>query len=199
MVKYYKRFYSWVRLQLVPKYLDTLFYVWCYYGQISTLLVLLSSESHAVSEKLILCKMVTISELELEWSLVQFELHLELGFFLIFELSGVWFFFQIILCTLDFVCWLTADFDQVPNTWKIFFYTNGLSCVCEARFIGLASGPQRQTTCLPVRGCFLGLVCLCVVVWVLFSIFSIFCITSFGDCTRSQHQEGVKKLPNSPL
>ena len=71
------------------KYIDTLFYVWCYYGQISTLLVLLSSESQAVSEKLILCKMVRISELELEWSLGQFELHLELGFFLIFELSGV--------------------------------------------------------------------------------------------------------------
>ena len=83
--------------------------------------------------------------------------------FLIFELSGVWFFFQIILCTLDFECWLTADFDQVPHTWKTFFYTNGLSCVCEARFIGLASGVQRQTTCLPVRGCFLVLVCLCVV------------------------------------
>ena len=141
------------------KYIDTLFYVWCYYGQISTLLVLLSSESQAVSEKLI----------------------------------------QIILCTLDFECWLTADFDQVPHTWKIFFYTNGLSCVCEAHFIWLASGVQRQTTCLPVRGCFLVLVCLCVVVWVLFSIFSIFCITSFGDCTRSQHQERIKKLPNSPL
>ena len=120
--------------------------------------------------------MVRISELELEWSLVQFELHLELGFFLIFELSNVWFFFQIILCTLDFECWLTADFDQVPHTWKIFFYTNGLSCVCEARFIGLASGVQRQTTCLQVRGCFLVLVCLCVVVWVLFSIFSIFSV-----------------------
>ena len=152
-----------------------------------------------MSEKLILCKMVTISELELEWSLVQFELHLELGFFLIFELSGVWFFFQIILCTLDFECWLTADFDQVPHTSKIFFYTNDLSCVCEVRFIGLASGPQRQTTCLTVRGCFLVLVCLCVVVWVLFSIFSIFCITSFGDCTRSQHQERITKKPNSPL
>ena len=63
------------------KYIDTVFYVWCYYGQISTLLVLLSSESQAVSEKLILSKMVRISELELEWSLVQFELHLELGFF----------------------------------------------------------------------------------------------------------------------
>ena len=86
------------------KYIDTLFYVWSYYGQISILLVLLSSESQAVSEKLILCKMVRISELELEWSLVQFELHLELGFFLIFELSGVCFSFQIILCILDFEC-----------------------------------------------------------------------------------------------
>ena len=86
------------------KYIDTLFYVWSYYGQISILLVLLSSESQAMSEKLILCKMVRISELELEWSLVQFELHLELGFFLIFELSGVRFSFQIILCTLDFEC-----------------------------------------------------------------------------------------------
>ena len=26
-------------------------------------------------------------------------------------------------------------------------------------------------------------------VWVLFLVFSIFCITSFGDCTRPQHQE----------
>lgn len=122
--------------------------------------------------------MVRISELELEWSLIQFELHLELGFFLIFELSTVWFFFQIILCTLDFVCWLTADFDQVPHTWKIFFYTNGLSCVCEARFIGLASGPQRQTTCLPVRGCFLVLVCLCVVVWIAFVLWCGYCLVS---------------------
>ena len=29
----------------------------------------------------------------------------------------------------------------------------------------------------------------CDVVWSLFSIFSFFCITSFGDCTRLQHQE----------
>ena len=33
------------------------------------------------------------------------------------------------------------------------------------------------------------LVRFCVVVWVLFLVFSIFCITSFGNCTRPQHQE----------
>ena len=73
-----------------------------------------------------------------------------------------------------------------PTLGRFFFYINGLLCVYEARFIGLASGPQRQTTCLPVRGCFLVLVCLCVVVWVLFSIFLIFCITSFGYCNTKK-------------
>ena len=33
------------------------------------------------------------------------------------------------------------------------------------------------------------LVCFCVVVWVSFSVFSIFSITSFGDYTRLQYQE----------
>ena len=33
------------------------------------------------------------------------------------------------------------------------------------------------------------LVSYCVVVWVLFGVFSCFCITSFGDCTCPQHQE----------
>ena len=31
------------------------------------------------------------------------------------------------------------------------------------------------------------LVCFCVVVWVLFSVFWIFCIKPFGYCTRAQH------------
>jgi len=34
------------------------------------------------------------------------------------------------------------------------------------------------------------LVRLCIVVWAFFSVFSIFCITSFGDCNRPQHQGG---------
>ena len=38
------------------------------------------------------------------------------------------------------------------------------------------------------------LVCFCVVVWVLFSVFPIFSMTSFGDCTRPQHQETTKIL-----
>ena len=29
----------------------------------------------------------------------------------------------------------------------------------------------------------------CFVVWPLFSVFSIFCVTSFSDCTFQQHQE----------
>ena len=36
------------------------------------------------------------------------------------------------------------------------------------------------------------LVCFCVVVWVFFSVFSIFRMTSFGVFTRSQHQETTK-------
>ena len=39
------------------------------------------------------------------------------------------------------------------------------------------------------------LVGLCVVVWELFSVFSIFCITSFGDCSRPQHQETTNLGP----
>ena len=35
------------------------------------------------------------------------------------------------------------------------------------------------------------LVRLCNVVWAFFSVFSIFCITSFGDCNRPQHQENT--------
>ena len=31
----------------------------------------------------------------------------------------------------------------------------------------------------------------CNVVWAFFSVFSIFCITSFGDCNRPQHQENT--------
>ena len=43
-------------------------------------------------------------------------------------------------------------------------------------------------------GCFLVvwkplLVRFCFVVWVLFGVFSIFCMTSFGDCNCPQHQE----------
>lgn len=38
------------------------------------------------------------------------------------------------------------------------------------------------------------LVCFCVVVWVLFSIFWIFCIKPFGYCTRAQHQEIIQFL-----
>ena len=30
-------------------------------------------------------------------------------------------------------------------------------------------------------------------VWVSFSVFTIFCITSFGDCTRPQHRETTLK------
>ena len=46
--------------------------------------------------------MVRISELELEWSLVQFELHLELGFFwslsfLVFDFSSKLYFVPLIL------------------------------------------------------------------------------------------------------
>ena len=36
---------------------------------------------------------------------------------------------------------------------------------------------------------FLGVMETIVVVWVLFSLFSVFCITSFGDCTCLQHRE----------
>ena len=35
------------------------------------------------------------------------------------------------------------------------------------------------------------LVRFCFAVWLLFSIFSIFCITSFGDCTYLQYQETI--------
>ena len=38
------------------------------------------------------------------------------------------------------------------------------------------------------------LVRFCVVVWVFFSVFSIFCITSFGDCNRPQYQTAVWKV-----
>ena len=31
----------------------------------------------------------------------------------------------------------------------------------------------------------------CDVMWSLFSVFTFFCITSFGDCTRLQHQETI--------
>ena len=46
-------------------------------------------------------------------------------------------------------------------------------------------------------GCFLVLwkpllVRFCFVVWVLFGAFSIFCMTSFGVCTRPQHQDTTK-------
>ena len=41
------------------------------------------------------------------------------------------------------------------------------------------------------RICWFAFVC-SVGLWVLFSIFSIFCITSFGDCTRPQHPETFK-------
>ena len=45
-------------------------------------------------------------------------------------------------------------------------------------------------------GCFLVLwkpllVRFCLVVWVLFGAFSIFCMTSFGVCTRPQHQSEI--------
>lgn len=39
------------------------------------------------------------------------------------------------------------------------------------------------------------LVCFCCVVWVFFILFTIFLhITSFGDCTRPQHQETTHTL-----
>ena len=41
------------------------------------------------------------------------------------------------------------------------------------------------------------LVRLCVVTWVLFSVFSIFYITSLGACNRLQHQELPQKMQNS--
>ena len=48
-------------------------------------------------------------------------------------------------------------------------------------------------------GCLLGLrkpllVRVCVAILVLLSVFSFFCITSLGDCTRPQHQETTGKL-----
>ena len=39
------------------------------------------------------------------------------------------------------------------------------------------------------------LVRFCVVVWVFFSVFSVCCITSFGDCARPQHQETTTAEP----
>ena len=42
------------------------------------------------------------------------------------------------------------------------------------------------------------LVGFCVVVGVLFSVFSIFSITSFGYCSRSEHQETNKKYTKIP-
>ena len=60
---------------------------------------------------------------------------------------------------------------------------------------------QRQRSA-PKSECFLVLrktllVRLCVVAWVLFSVFSIFYITSLGDCNRLQHQELPQKMQNS--
>ena len=48
-------------------------------------------------------------------------------------------------------------------------------------------------------GCFLVLwkpllVRFCFVVWVLFGVFSIFSVTSFGVCTRPEHQDTTKIL-----
>ena len=55
-------------------------------------------------------------------------------------------------------------------------------------------GGQDRGACNTFKRVFVGaaerlLVCFCVVVWVFFSVFSIFSITSFGDYTHLQYQE----------
>jgi len=52
----------------------------------------------------------------------------------------------------------------------------------------LATSGQKQVF-LGVAGTY------CFVVWALFSVFSIFCIMSFGDYTRLHHQETTAKVP----
>ena len=39
----------------------------------------------------------------------------------------------------------------------------------------------------------------CVVVLVLLSVFSTFCVTSFADCTRPQHGETTQSLNKSAI
>ena len=62
---------------------------------------------------------------------------------------------------LAYVCFSCTDYPSLASTIQLFLG------VAEFR-------------------CFL---LLCDVVWSLFSVFSLFCITSFGYCTRLQHQE----------
>ena len=90
--------------------------------------------------------------------------------------------------------WQYPDFVRLFNTstplrsvelskkWrKSGFHGQGLTRLsCDAlRFLGMRK---------PL------LVRFCVVVWVFFSVFSIFCITSFADCTRPQQQSIVWKV-----
>lgn len=83
---------------------------------------------------------------------------------------------------------------KVEPMWTIFQYTNSItdtSAKMGSNVIGDHKIHLNMATLMKKKGVLL-LAHFCFEVWVLYGVFSISCITSFGDRTRPQHQQTTK-------